>query len=89
MFDPKKEIVSVGNLFVVVSITEKMKSYTGDIDTLVSVQFNNKNCMNIGEYKAVIRGQYIKPIYRDINGNGAELWSKHKNEILEQFQLLV
>jgi len=88
MLSTKKEVVSVNNLVVVVTIDEQMNKYTGDIDTRLTCQFHNRSCQNIGQYQVVVRGQYVKPIYRNTTGNGAELWKKHGNTLLEQFQII-
>lgn len=88
MLNSKKEVVSVENLFVVIKIDEQYNIRSGDVDTLLACEFNTRNCENIGEYAVVLRGQQIKPVYKNTTGNGAELWKRHGNELLRQFQLI-
>jgi len=88
MFNPKKEFVSLDNLFVAVTIEETTNSYSGDIDTKVSCEFNTRSYKTIGEFTVVVRGQYIKPIRRNTTGNGAELWEKYGKDLLKEFQLI-
>jgi len=88
MFNTQKEIMSIGTLSVEVVIDERVNTHSGDVDSRLSCKFYNKNYQNIGEHTVVIRGQYVKPVCRNTSGNGAELWKRHGNELLKQFQLI-
>ena len=88
MLNTKKEFVMVGNLLAIVEISERINVYSGDVDTKVACEFVSRTCDNVGNYSVVLRGQQIKPICRETTGNGAELWKRHGNELLKQFQLI-